>query len=102
MEKDVKHYYQVIFYSKTELNGRNEPLCKGWCTFDTELNHDIENCTVEIRRAEKPNCDKYKDGEFPKCFIPCPPFYDICNRANLETEKCKKCFNEYGFVDYIE
>jgi hypothetical protein len=44
---------------------------------------------------------KYLNGEYPECYVPCPPFYDICNRVN-DSEKCMKCFRENDFVDYIE
>lgn len=45
---------------------------------------------------------RYQAGEFPECFVPCPPFFDFCNSHDLSKEKCKKCFEEFGFVDYIE
>jgi hypothetical protein len=57
--------------------------------------------------------ERYKSGEFPPCFTPAPPFYDICNHGDWVINKkgrkgdknkirCIECFQEFGFVDYIE
>jgi len=39
---------------------------------------------------------------YPKCFSPCPPFYDICNRQDLRKLKCRLCQVIYNWYDYIE
>jgi len=60
--------------------------------------------------------EKYEAGKFPKCYVPCPPFYDICNRGSgilclcpqseakkhKDYEKCRKCFDKFGFTSDIE
>ena len=70
--------------------------------YETTLDVKLEDCFAEIREIDKPYECRYKDGEFPSCFTPCPPFYDICNTADLVTSKCWNCFKKYNFVDYIE
>jgi hypothetical protein len=45
---------------------------------------------------------KYEAKEYPECFVPCPPFYDICNKAKLDTQKCQECFKKNDFEDCIE
>lgn len=46
----------------------------------------------------------YEEGKYPKCYKPCPPFYDFCNHAfNINDDlKCSECLKEFGFKDYIE
>ena len=60
--------------------------------------------------------EKYDAGKFPKCYVPCPPFYDICNRgagiiclvpeskarAHKDYKKCLACYRKFGFTDSIE
>jgi hypothetical protein len=44
----------------------------------------------------------YENGVYPDCYRPCPPFYDICNAAELDTIRCTECFEKHRFIDYIE
>lgn len=57
----------------------------------------------EVIRERIKNYKKAHDeNAFPNCFVPCPPFYDICNAAKLDTNKCRKCYEEFDFLDCIE
>lgn len=56
-----------------------------------------------FQKRENKNWEaRYKAGEFPKCFTPCPPFFDICNIQDPDKRKCGECYRRFGFVDYIE
>jgi len=56
---------------------------------------------------------RYEQNEFPECYVPCAPFYDICNHGvailcasdikyDNQYHTCKACFDKFGFTDSIE
>lgn len=66
-----------------------------------------------VNSSRQTNRELYVAGKYPSCFVPCPPFFDICNRgsyiinnrekvAKSEYITCKGCYKDNGFVDYIE
>lgn len=66
----------------------------------TKINLKEKFGVKKLKTEVKP---KYYNGrEYPPCFVPCPPFYDICNATDYESEICHKCYKKYSFVDYIE
>lgn len=71
---------------------------------------DIEWQVFDRNELKSPFLIKYENGEFPECYIPCPPFYYICNHGayvinqdeHPEKHKCLECYKKFDFEDYIE
>ena len=107
--KEVKQY--LIDKEKEGTNKMREKWKKTHKVNSTyyEYYHNIlKDCFGMYRNKY---LEKYESGKFPKCYTPCPPFYDICNHGSYiingdnkdkEYKKCMKCFKKFNFTDTIE
>ena len=44
---------------------------------------------------------QYELHKYPDCYMPCIPFYDVCNKFD-NSLKCDLCSKQNDFKDYIE
>ena len=98
MEKVMEPFLKALYANTIQIDTDECIICKSVALmFTQEIKRDFRKW-YKYRII----LTNHLGEEMPRCFVPCPPFYDICNIVNLENKKCQECFEEHSLTDCIE